>query len=41
MFGYEYPLLLNVNDNDLLRFANHMVHFAQLFLQNNKDTIFN
>ena len=25
MFGYEYPLLLNMNDNDLLRFANHML----------------
>ena len=24
MFGYEYPLLLNMNDIDLLRFANHM-----------------
>ena len=24
MFGYEYPLLLNMNDKDLLRFANHM-----------------
>ena len=25
MFGYEYPLLLNLNDNDLIRFANHML----------------
>ena len=25
MFGYEYPLMLNMNDNDLLRFANHML----------------
>ena len=25
MFGYEYPLLLNMNDNDLLRFANRML----------------
>ena len=25
MFGYEYPLLLNMNDNDLLRFANQML----------------
>ena len=28
MFGYEYPLMLNMNDNDLLRFANHVLqHF--------------
>ena len=25
MFAYEYPLMLNMNDNDLLRFANHML----------------
>ena len=25
MFGYEYPLLLNMNDNDLIRFANHLL----------------
>ena len=25
MFGYEYPLLLNMNDNDLLSFANQML----------------
>ena len=25
MFGYEYPLMLNMNDIDLLRFANHML----------------
>ena len=25
MSGYEYPLLLNMNDNDLIRFANHML----------------
>ena len=25
MFGYEYPLMLNMSDNDLLRFANHML----------------
>ena len=25
MFGYKYPLMLNMNDNDLLRFANHML----------------
>ena len=25
MFGYGYPLMLNMNDNDLLRFANHML----------------
>ena len=25
MFVYEYPLLLNLNDNDLIRFANHML----------------
>ena len=25
MFGYEYPLMLNMNDTDLLRFANHML----------------
>ena len=25
MFGYEYPLLLNMNDSDLIRFANHML----------------
>ena len=25
MFGYEYPLMFNINDNDLLRFANHML----------------
>ena len=24
-FGYKYPLLLNMNDNDLPRFANHML----------------
>ena len=24
MFGYEYPLLLNMNNNGLVRFANHM-----------------
>ena len=26
MFGYEYPLLLNMNDNDLIRFANDMLY---------------
>ena len=25
MFSYGYPLMLNMNDNDLLRFANHML----------------
>ena len=25
MFGYEYPLMLNMNDIDLLRFANHVL----------------
>ena len=25
MFGYEFPLLLNMNDYDLIRFANHML----------------
>ena len=25
MFGYEYPLLLNMNDIDLIRCANHML----------------
>ena len=25
LFGYEYPLFLNMNDNDLLRFANYML----------------
>ena len=25
MFGYGYPLMLNMNDNDLLRLSNHML----------------
>ena len=25
MFGYGYSLMLNMNDNDLLRFDNHML----------------
>ena len=25
MFGYEYPLMMIMNDHDSLRFANHML----------------
>ena len=37
MFGYEHPLMLNMNDNDLLHFAKHKLQyfnsvFANFFL---------
>ena len=43
IFRYEYPLFLNMNDNDWLRFANHMLqHFylfcvLNFFLEDNRE----